>query len=181
MQIVAFNADELADGSGNKAPITWISKELLKTKHRMDAKTATQAVWDESEMKEYIMNTIKPLIPTEAKNALLTVKKYSRIYQSSEPVNNVLSTDELWIPSCREVNLSGNNGAETSGPTYSGFFSSNSARVKKRVGESAAEVWWLRSGTYAPSSKNFHKVSSSGTWLNSANYNESGIALGFCT
>ena len=35
MQIAAFDTDDLADGSG-KAPITWISKELLKTKYRMN-------------------------------------------------------------------------------------------------------------------------------------------------
>ena len=35
MQIAAFDADDLADGSG-KAKITWISKELLATSHRMN-------------------------------------------------------------------------------------------------------------------------------------------------
>ncbi len=37
MQIVAFDADELADGSG-KAAITWISKQLLNSDHRMNPK-----------------------------------------------------------------------------------------------------------------------------------------------
>ena len=35
MQIAAFDTDDLADGSG-KAPITWISKELLATSKRMN-------------------------------------------------------------------------------------------------------------------------------------------------
>ena len=35
MTIVGINADDLADNSG-KAPITWISKQLLKTDHRMN-------------------------------------------------------------------------------------------------------------------------------------------------
>ena len=34
MQIAAFDADELADGSG-KAAMTWISKQLLKTEPDM--------------------------------------------------------------------------------------------------------------------------------------------------
>lgn len=35
MQIAAFDADPLADGSGN-APISWVSKELLASTHRMN-------------------------------------------------------------------------------------------------------------------------------------------------
>lgn len=35
MQIIAFNKDNLADGTGT-APITWLSKELLASSHRMN-------------------------------------------------------------------------------------------------------------------------------------------------
>lgn len=35
MQIAAFDTDDLADGSG-KAPITWISEQILATSHRMN-------------------------------------------------------------------------------------------------------------------------------------------------
>lgn len=40
MQIAAKNRDTLADGSGT-APITWISKELLSTNHRMNPQLVT--------------------------------------------------------------------------------------------------------------------------------------------
>lgn len=40
MQIVAFDADDLADGTG-KAPITWISEQLLATNRRMNQQLVT--------------------------------------------------------------------------------------------------------------------------------------------
>lgn len=45
MQIAAFDADTLADGTG-KAPITWISEQLLITSHRMNPALVTN--YDES-------------------------------------------------------------------------------------------------------------------------------------
>lgn len=46
MQIAAFDADDKADGSG-KAPISWISKELLATSHRMNPKLVTNSDYPE--------------------------------------------------------------------------------------------------------------------------------------
>lgn len=48
MQIVAFDTDDLADGSG-KAPITWIAKQLLNTEQRMNP----QSVLNSGEIKEF--------------------------------------------------------------------------------------------------------------------------------
>lgn len=45
MQIAAFDADTLADGTG-KAPISWISEQLLITSHRMNPSLVTN--YDES-------------------------------------------------------------------------------------------------------------------------------------
>lgn len=46
MQIAAFDADTLADGTG-KAPITWISEQLLSTSHRMNPALATNYAYKE--------------------------------------------------------------------------------------------------------------------------------------
>ena len=46
MQIAAFDADPLADGSGNAA-ISWVSKELLKTNKRMNPASEANYVYPE--------------------------------------------------------------------------------------------------------------------------------------
>lgn len=46
MQIAAFDADPLADGSGN-APISWVSKELLASTHRMNPSLVTNYTYPE--------------------------------------------------------------------------------------------------------------------------------------
>ena len=181
MTIVGIDADDLADNSG-KAPITWISKQLLKTSHRMNPQkqsgtsgTGTLGGWEACEMRSYLINTIKPLMPSEVRNALKTVKKYSKIYNTSETaVNNVVSNDDIWIPSVYEVNLTG---FDTSGITYSTAFPDNASRIKHKVGGSAA-WWWLRSayGTYY-----FSAVNGDGSDGSNGASLSYGVAVGFCT
>lgn len=179
MMIVGIDADDLADNSG-KAPITWISKQLLKTNHKMNPSkqsgtSGTGAIggWEACEMRNYLINTIKPLLPSEVRNALKTVKKYSRIYNTSETaVNNVVSNDDIWIPSMREMNFTG---YETSGVTYSTAFPDNASRIKHKVGGSAA-WWWLRSAYYAG---NFGVVADVGSLSNYGARISHGVAVGF--
>ena len=181
MQIVGIDVDDLADNSG-KAPITWISKQLLKTDRRMNpakqsgtSGTGTLGGWEACEMRSYLINTIKPLLPSEVRNALKTVKKYSKIYNTSETaVNNVVSNDDIWIPSAYEVNFSD---YETSGVTYSTAFpdNANASRIKHKVGSSAA-WWWLRSANTATS---FGRVYYDGSHNYYDAYLSRGVAVGF--
>lgn len=181
MQVVGIDADDLADNSG-KAPITWISKQLLKTDHRMNPSkqsgtsgTGALGGWEACEMRNYLINTIKPLLPSEVRNALKTVKKYTKIYDVSETfVNDVVTTDDVWIPSSTEVFVTG---SETQGPTYSTAFPDSASRIKSKVGSSAA-WWWLRSAyhdytfyrVYTDGSRGYYSANSAG-----------GVAFGFCT
>ena len=182
MQIVAFDTDQLETAAENdKAPITWISKQLLKTSRRMNpaysagtSGTGALGGWEACEMRSYLINTIKPLLPSEVRNALKTVKKYSKIYNTSETaVNNVVSNDDIWIPSAYEVNFTG---YETSGAAYSTAFPDNASRIKHQVGGSAA--WWLRS---APYTGGFRVVNSGGVGTSYGANGSGGVALGFCT
>ena len=179
MQIVGIDADDLADNSG-KAPITWISKQLLKTSYIMNparqsdtSGTGALGGWEACEMRSYLINTIKPLLPSEVRNALKTVKKYSRIYNTSgTALNNIVSNDDIWIPSAYEVNFSD---YETSGVTYSSTFPDNASRIKHKVGGSAA-WWWLRS---AYRTNGFRVVYGDGSsYGRDANYSD-GVAVGF--
>ena len=149
MEIVAFNEDDKADGSG-KAKITWISKDQLATMHAMnasqktvDGKTAyTAGGWEHSDMRAYLKDTVKPLIPETVRNAIVPVTKIQSIYTGDALVKDgQTTTDDVWIPSEHEVGFGSDY--ETIGAVYSSKFTNNASRIKKRNGSTGN--WWLRS------------------------------------
>lgn len=186
MQIIAFDTDDLADGSG-KAPITWISKELLATDHRMNPQyssgtegTGTLGGWTACEMRSYLKGTIKPLIPSVVANAIKEVTKYTKIYTATPEaaVNDVSSTEDVWIPSRHEMFDGTSQYYETMGPRYGSAFPNDASRIKKKAGAASASWWWLRSAYYT---NYFNNVISSGLYNYSHATSVGGIALGFCT
>jgi len=182
MQIVAFDEDDKADGSG-KAKITWISKDQLNTTHVMNASSKTvdgetaytAGGWEHSDMRDYLKTTIKPLIPQTVRDAIVPVTKIQSTYTGGALVKNgQTTTDDVWIPSNHEVGFG--TDYETTGAVYSGKFTSGASRIKKRNG--SAKVWWLRS---AYVTNNFRYVNSNGGSSNYVANNAYGVALGFCT
>lgn len=181
MQIVAMDADDKADGTG-KAKITWISKDLLATTHRMNPVkvantegTGTLGGWEKSEMRTYLKETIKPLIPETVRNAIVPVTKVSNAYQASdETAFQQTTVDDVWIPGHREVFNSTNY--DKTGAVYSDKFKDASSRIKKHNG--SVRLWWLRS---AGNASGFRFVSSYGSDDNNRASNAIGVALGFCT
>ena len=183
MEIVAFNEDDKADGSG-KAKITWISKDLLNTKHRMNPAnnngeigTGGNGGWENCEMRTYLKITIKPLIPEAVRNAIVEVTKIqSTVTNGTMVKDGQTTTDDVWIPSHHEVFPKKTN-LESTGATYGSKFTSDSLRTKKYNGTSSN--WLSRS---AVSISEFEGVGSSGNDFGGVNASLArGIALGFCT
>lgn len=181
MEIVAFDEDDKADGSG-KAKITWISKTLLNTAHRMNPANSGGAIgtggnggWEHCEMRTYLKNTIKPLIPETVRNAIVNVTKIqSTVTDGTMIKDGQTTTDDVWIPSNYEVGLG--TTYESQGSVYSSKFTGNTSRTKKRNGSN--RYWWLRS---AINNYNFNYVYASGSNSNNTAGNSYGVALGFCT
>lgn len=186
MQIVGIDVDDLADGSG-KAPLTFISKELLNTSHRMnpaltpsvapyDEGTGSIGGWEKCEMRTYLKGTIKPLIPENVRNAIVDVTKYSNIFNTAgKKAANVATTDDVWIPSNQEI--FGGTSYETLGHVYSDAFTDANNRKKFKEGASSTFGWQLRS---ASSTNYFKHVDSNGdSGRDSANI-VGDVAIGFC-
>ena len=205
MQIAAFDADELSDGSG-KALVTWISKEIL-TEHRMNPfneriikkaklflKEKTELIiengngavggWEYSEMRKFLEDEIRPLIPETVRSAIKTVKKYTFTYnlkntftynfKNGRKQKNGVTEDALWIPSLKEI-FNDFSEDEASAVYYNVLFSNDALRVKTY--NKNAAWWWLRS---AYTSSTFISVYMGGSLNgNDANYT-GGVALGFC-
>ena len=195
MQIVAFDADTRSDGNGT-AHITWISEQLLRTLKRMNPSragssgaytegTGSIGGWEKSEMRTYMKETIKPLIPAEVRAAILEVTKTSDAYNTSGTPYQQTTQDDIWLPSTRDLAYSDKK--ETSGPMYSEMFPDLASHKKHKVGSTSATYWWLRSAGSGSSSSgggnNFCYVrSDSGDWYDNRDASFSyGVALGFCT
>ena len=173
MQIAAFDADELSDGSG-KALVTWISKEIL-TQHRMNLKTAVGG-WEYSEMRKFLEDEIRPLIPETVRSAIKTVKKYTYTYryENGRQLKNGITEDALWIPSKQEI-FGDFNEREVSAVYYNVLFSNNALRVKTY--NKNAAWWWFRSANF---NYYFYSVTTDGSYRSNGASLTGGVAFGFC-
>lgn len=171
MQIAGFDMDDKADGNG-KAGITWIAKELLATSHRMNSSGTNSGGWEATELRAYLKGTIKPLIPSNVRNAIVSVSKKSDLY----PSRSQTTTEDVWIPSYKEVFNSGEGDYY-----YSALFPDAASRKKHKAGSTSATNWWLRSASPNYSS-NFRSARASGSaYTSGANSSTLGVALSFCT
>jgi hypothetical protein len=182
MQIAAFDADPLADGSGTAA-ISWVGKELLATKHRMNPEyvsgtegTGAIGGWEKCEMRDYLQSTIKSLIPQEVRNMIRAVTKTHNALDVSDSLITQTTSDDVWIPSSVEVRTG----------LYVQLFSDKVSRVKHLNG--TATYWWERDAVSSKYKESFMgQTSSGGNFAASASghaglshYNQ-GVCLGFCT
>lgn len=174
MQIVAFDTDEKADDTG-KAPITWIAKELLATQRRMNPPytsktdgTGTIGGWEKCEIRTFFKDTIKPLLPSSLRNAIVEVYKEQGAYYisgGSEMSYTQTTTDDLWIPSADEMTT-----------TYNSVYSTDESRKKTLAGSSTFVGWHLRNRYSTTFFRNVNKNGEVSLGTSTA-----GICLCFCT
>ena len=185
-EIVGFNIDTISD-STDTASVTFVSKHLIKVKHRFNPETSgtTEGTgpiggWGKCELRSYLQNTILPLFPNVVKNRISTVKKYSSGFNTSNQfVQNMPSDDNIWIPSSRELCKDAGNTIESLGPRYTGL-NTSAKRTKIPAGGSSAGTWITRTG-YNSKNTNIWICSTSGsvsstTATSTNNY----YAVGFC-
>ena len=175
MELVAFDADELADGSG-KAHMTWIAKDLLNTEHFMNEEDTNEGGWPASDMRAWLRDSILPLFPETVRSNIREVKKYSNSYSDKGTIS---SSDTIWIPSRREM-FGADNAYEDEGPEYLTAFPDHASRQKQHIGVSEPSRWWLRSASYSFDNI-FDNVYNDGSYWN-YNYacNVYGVVVGFC-
>ena len=135
--------------------------------------------WEASEMRTYLKETIKPMLPSEVQNAIVEVKKYSSYVTSSAVrVSNYQTIDDLWIPSAREFLSDANveQFKESSGPVY--YDASNIFRDKYNSSTYNNVDWYTRT---AYDLGRFAHFNTSGSISATDVTNSRGVILGFCT
>lgn len=178
-QIIEFNTDDKADGTG-KAPVTFFSQHMLPTTHRWNPVlsgttegTGTIGGWAKSEIRTYVQTDIKALFPSSVLNRITKVIKYSNIYDTTgTAVNNSATVDDIWIPSSREVKL---NAIETTGPAYS-IFTDNNSRIRTKP-DGNGGAYHLRSAHSTSSNRSCSNVGQSGAYGAQTKLN---VLIGFC-
>ena len=180
-EIIGFDHDDLADGSG-KAGITFQFKELMITRHNMNSATYEYQYgyniggWKASEMRDYVNNDVYALLPADLQIEIKEVSKVSDV--GNKNITDLMTTnDKLFLLSFKEVGFTSSNSsyfASGQGTQYEKFID-NASRVKYLSGSAAG--WWLRSTSIA--SYFFNVGSDGGYYITYANYTY-GVAPAFC-
>ena len=105
-------------------------------------------------------------------------KKASKDYNGGSP-RNLITSDQLWLPSYRELGYTNSNYIESSGPIYSEVFKNAETRSRSRVNGSNYG-YWTRS-SYTDNASAFLLVQSDARIAYSNANNTRGVVLGFCT
>lgn len=171
MEIVAFDADTKADGTGT-AGITWLSKYVLAS-HNMNSTDTNVGGWKDTSLRAWLQSDVYNTLPTDVQNAIAIVSKTYFDYATQSTLS---CDDNVWIPSYREVY--GDDSAETSGPAYS-CFTDNASRVKYSS-SGAKQEYWLRSANYT-GERMFRSIGTYGGWNGPFASGTYYVVLGFCT
>lgn len=192
MEIIAFDTDDLADGSG-KAAISWISKTTLKTSHNMNPNLVTNddgtyqegtgsiGGWPASQLRKYLQSDVKTKIPDYILGKIKKVSKISSGYDATGTKVEYTSNDDIWIPSHRELGIK---------KTYSSLYEQNGIIYQAIAGNQQVikknNDYWLRTpkeDIYGNIDKTFMflYIDNRGVNRNCSCYASNYIVIGFCT
>ncbi len=167
LEIIAFDKDDLADGSG-KAHITWLGRHIVFLS-KMNSTASNAGGWGSCELRSNLISML------EASDATFknVVKSVNKTYYNYTTSTTETIADMIWIPSVLEVNGT-MTPIESSGVTYDNITTSRCNNINNNYG------WWLRS-TYS-NARDFRYISTSGGSGNSTSANTTfGVVLGVCT
>lgn len=142
----------------------------IKTLRDYSESTGSIGGWEKSEMRTYLKETVKPLIPSNVRSAIKSVTKTQPSYNTAESSVTQTTTDDVWIPSYNET-------FGTSSLYYPLFQDTSANRIKKKAGASGASWWWLRS---AYNTSSFYRVYGDGSYYYLSSCSSGAVALGFC-
>ena len=180
VELIAFNHDDLADGSG-KAPLTFFCKDLPNMLHNMNDMGGAEGGWSNSDMRSFLSGELFAALPDELKSVIKPVLKISDGGATNKAL--ITTTDSLWLASYDEVGFtSGSNNLSGQGELYSAVFSSDKESRKKYItDDTETGGWWLRSTYYTTSSNTmFWRVQKSGSSYGDIQSGQFYVTFGFC-
>lgn len=174
LQIAGFNHDTFSDGV--TAPVTFIMKDCLNTKARMNSSNTNAGGYPASAMKTYVETNIYDKLPADLKALVAPIKK--KWYTTYNDVNSLTEGNyNVWLLSEAEVFDSVTQTIGSGEGTKYPIFTDDASRIKKINGTN--DIWWLGS-CYRSSSRYFVIVGSNGIVSYDAADHSSGVAAGLC-
>lgn len=183
VEIIAYNHDDLADGSG-KAVLTFLCKDLPTFEHKMYNNQTNSGGWKDSDMRAFVNGEVFDGMPTELQNVIRPVSKISDGGANSKTL--VTTEDKCWVPSYDEVGFANNRTDNLwgQGVRYADTFGygsdGNVSRIKYLSDDYTSGRWWLRTSSYGSSSVLFLRVQNSGGVQTDGLWNSYPVAFGFC-
>ena len=178
LQIWDFNHYDKSDGSG-KAGICFGMKHLMKNVQQMNPFYFNTGGWNNSCMRNTVMNNIYNSIPKYIRSHIKEVNTYAN-NDSKDESKGLLSTDKVFIPGLSEIDneWEDQNKTET-GQTLISIFKDKKNRIKRlRNGSGSIECWWTRSPGYYYYS-DFCLFLTDGDWSGDIADNSNGVCFCF--
>ena len=162
----------VGNGTSSGAKSDWIATSILSETAQWNTSDDTTNGWTGSKLRIHCQNVFEKL-QLNVKKRSTSVTKYS--YSSLPSVNaNSTSSDQLWVPSNRELNF--DSVLETMGPQYTAMYPNNNARIKRNASGTASKAW-LRSANF--NTGPYEIFTNGGSNINGAS-SRSGVCPGLC-
>lgn len=176
MEIIDFDHDDLPNG--NKATITFFSKQLLSQYKKMNNDNQNSGGWAGSySLRSWCNVDLFNALPSDLQTVIKSVKKLSDGGQYSTSL--VETTDKVWFASISEIAY---DSAITTlggqGSKYALVDQSGSSWRIKNKSDGTAYYWWSRSATTDTWKWGYASQWGGFSYDNAAN--AFGIAFGFC-
>ena len=172
-QIVAFDKDDLADGSG-KAHITWLAR-TAPFQARMNDTNHCNGGWGECTLR----SNLRDMLEASSSEFKSVVKLVNKTYYNGPTSQTLTIADTIWIPSAHEINLTSGT-LENSGVVYDDVFSDDKSRIVQYFG--APDYYWIRT-TNPRGYSSFRMMGTSGSpaAANISSAETHSVSPGFCT
>ena len=179
MEIIAYNHDNLADGTG-KATLTFFCKDLPNLKYKMNLDSTNAGGYEVSYMREFVNTTLFEKSPEKLQSIIKPVTKISDGGATNAEL--VTTVDSMWLASCDELCMSPGNCLTGQGEAYTLIFSNDKESRKKYITDNTeAGGYWTRTSYYSPTSSSmFWRVTNSGGSYSDIAFNSFYVAFGFC-
>lgn len=172
-QIIGFNHDELADGSG-KAPISWDMKALYKDEIYM-TNNDKPSNWEIS----YVRSFLNDVFFNDMSDELRSIVKHVIKYSSNIDCKIIKTIDRVWLKSEKELYGRCFNSCEGEGMWYSFYHAEDVPYFKCNI--KGEKTWqWLRS-VFAFRTATFYATNANGSSINIVSSHYCSISPGFCT
>lgn len=187
MRIVALDTDII--NSNETAKITWMSNYFFpinKKVYTYDKNGQNYISWQDSELRTFLNSTLFEAInDSNLKNGIKEVKKISTYGKNGTEILEQITSDLIWIPSCREMNITPPV-METNGVIYNIFSSDYNRYIRRQPSNTSNPNYITRtSSRYTREGytdrQAYYSTYGSGYSESDASANTWPFIFGFCT